>query len=327
LQWETVAMFNTAIEFSSSNGRFSGTVEWYRKNASNLYSNLPVDPTLGLNRSSITANVGKLRTTGLDLELTGRIITGKIKWTSSIIVNHSKDKLIKYFGFPSSGIGYNANGRVPLQGYSLQSLFAYRWAGLDPQTGEPTGFFNGEKSKSYNKITSGAPFTELRFMGSSIPTVEGNFTNSFSWKSFALTVSIKYRLNYFVKRPSISYEDLFTLGIGHSDFYQRWQKPGDENHTNVPVLDYAQNGIWDTFYNNAEIQVRKGDHIRLQFLRLSWSLDKKALRHLPVEGLVISANVSNSGILWKAAKDMDDPDNTGIRTPAMFNLGMNITLK
>jgi len=55
----------------------------------------------------------------------------------------------------------------------------------------------------------------------------------------------------------------------------------------------------------------RGDHLRLQDVRLAYDLDKKGWRHLPVAGVQVYAYAANLGLLWRANKLGIDPDYTG----------------
>src|SRR5690606_23322838 len=112
---------------------------------------------------------------------------------------------------------------------------------------------------------------------------------------------------------------------GHSDYALRWQEPGDEVRTNVPVNQYTTNANRDRFYNGASILVEKGDHIRLQYINLAYDLQDPINGIAGIKGLQLYFNASNLGLLWKANKADIDPDfNIGIstlKTPANYSLG------
>jgi TonB-dependent starch-binding outer membrane protein SusC len=58
--------------------------------------------------------------------------------------------------------------------------------------------------------------------------------NAFSWKSLTLSFNIIYKGGHYFRRTSIEYSPFVNdWKSGHKDFYLRWQKPGDEQFTNV----------------------------------------------------------------------------------------------
>ena len=71
---------------------------------------------------------------------------------------------------------------------------------------------------------------------------------------------------------------------------------------------YPDNGLRDAFYQNSNILVEKGDHIRLQDIQLSYDFNKHQLGKFPVKALRLYVYANNIGILWKANKYGIDPD-------------------
>ena len=83
LKWETNYNFNTGIEFSVLNGRLSGGFEFFSRYAKDLLFNRPLAASTGSN--SYPDNIGDMRNTGFEVELSGDIIrTSKINWNISV---------------------------------------------------------------------------------------------------------------------------------------------------------------------------------------------------------------------------------------------------
>ncbi|MCL8000803.1 hypothetical protein M8994_21675, partial [Brucella sp. 21LCYQ03] len=201
-------------------------------------------------------------------------------------------------------------GNVPISGVAgrpVYAVFAYPWAGLDSQNGAAQGSVDGEVSKDYRTIIgAGTTLEELEFFGSSIPTSFGSFINSFSYKNISLQVGISYKLGYWFRRGSIHYTNLMNSWRGHSDYGNRWQQPGDEDITDIPANMYSTDSQRDNFYAGSAALVERGDHIRLQYINLSYGLP------LQVAGkrqqILVYLNANNLGLLWRANKQGIDPD-------------------
>ncbi|MFY1045958.1 SusC/RagA family TonB-linked outer membrane protein [Chryseobacterium sp. GP-SGM7] len=325
LRWETVRMINAGLDFATRNNRISGSVEYFRKKGENLFGQVPLDYTIGL--TSLVWNVAGIEGSGIDVELRTININKAFRWQTTANFSTYKDKVTKYY--PSSTIARNfVLSSVPIsgiEGLPIYSIFAYQWAGLDPQNGDPRGYLNGEVSKDYAKIM-GADVKDLQYFGSAIPTVYGSLTNTFSYKQFTLDVGITYKLGYYFRRPSINYTSLFKDWVGHSDYALRWQKPGDEVFTDVPSNQYQTNSNRDAFYAGSAALIEKGDHIRLQYINLGYEINKKQWQQMPLKALQLYANISNLGILWQESKSGIDPDfNLGsyvVKPPVMYTLGL-----
>lgn len=325
LRWETVRMMNAGLDFATKNNRISGSVEYFQKKGENLFGQVPLDYTIGI--SSLVWNVAGIEGKGVDVELKTININKSFRWLTTLNFSTYKDKVTKYY--PSSTIARNfVLASVPIsgiEGLPVYSMFGYQWAGLDPQTGDPRGYLNGEVSKDYTNIMGG-DVKDLQYFGSAVPTVYGSFTNTFAYKQLSLDVGITYKLGYYFRKPSINYTSLFREWNGHSDYDQRWQKPGDEAFTNVPSNLYQTNSNRDAFYAGSAALIEKGDHIRLQYINLAYEISKRQWRGLPIKSLQLYANVSNLGILWQESKSGIDPDfnlgNNTLKPPMTFTLGL-----
>ena len=164
--------------------------------------------------------------------------------------------------------------------------------------------------------------------GPALPTYFGNVLNTFSWRNISLSANITYRLGYYFRRNTIAYNTLFASGAGHSDYVQRWQQPGDEKYTNVPSLVYPNPAYRDQFYTNSSITVEKGDHVRWEDVRLSYTLKKGMNSRTLFSQLQFYTYITNLNILiWKANKAGLDPDfPSGLRTPRAFAFGIKADL-
>lgn len=330
LRWETSRMMNVAVDFASQNNRIAGSVDFFTKKGSNLFGTAPLDYTTGV--TTLLWNVAGMQGKGVDVELkTGNLITGNFKWNTVLNLSTYRDEVTNYYRANSFASNYvSANGAsLPIsgiEGLPVYSMFAYRWAGLDPETGDPRGYLNGEISKDYTAITaSETGIEDLQYFGSALPTTYGSFINTLSFKDFSLDVGLTYKLGYWFRRSSINYTNLIVSRNGHSDFGQRWQQAGDEIRTNIPSFTGTADSSRDAFYSGSAVLVEKGDHVRLQFLNLNYSLNGDRWKNLPFRQAQLYASVSNLGILWRANKQGLDPDfsfgNAALRPVTTYTIG------
>lgn len=328
LRWEQVAMLNAAIDFNIKGGLFYGTIEVYHKRMKDLYGLSKVDPTAGLGRSMIIKNVGSMKGTGADIDLNAIVKARKFIWRPNLILSLYKDKVLRFYDEdmldPQAITGGTTVGR---KGYPVVSYFAYPYGGLDPATGDPRGYLDGNLSKDYMKIFNDTKLHALEYVGPMYPELSGSFGNSFSWNNITLTARITYQLGYYFRRKSIEYDGLFYELKGHADYYKRWQKPGDEQHTTVPSLQYPVANGRDMLYTLSRMPATKGDHVKLQYVNLSYDLNKIKLGNASCRSIQFYMVLSNPGIIWKANKDNIDPDNQLMKASASIAFGANITLE
>ncbi len=110
--------------------------------------------------------------------------------------------------------------------------------------------------------------------------------------------------------------------ILHTEYYDRWQKKGDEYRTDVPSFVYPASSAADLFYQNAEINVEKGGVLRLQHIRLGYRPFSKG----NWKDLKVTAMANNVGILWKASKRVPDPDYSLMPPSRSYSIGVNWNL-
>lgn len=329
LRWEKVGMSNIGIDFSTVNHTISGSIEYYFRKAEDLIGNSPLDPTTG--NPIFRGNTANMKGHGVDITLHTQNINKKHwKWMSSFLFSHTVDKITEY-KVQLNTIGFYLNNDFfnPLKGRPVHAVYSLQWMGLDPLTGDPQGWLNNQVSKDYGAIRNSSDFNNLQYSGPVNPTFFGSIRNTVGWKQLQLSFNITWKAGYYFRRTSINYDDLFSPNAkGHADFYRRWQKPGDENSTYVPSMQYPNNLFRDLFYLNSSVLVEKGDHIRLQDIRLSFDCSKEMLHLLPIQGLQFYVYANNIGILWRANQQRIDPDNiSGPLAPRTIAGGFKIDFK
>lgn len=324
LRWEKMKMFNMGLDFAFRGSRLWGSIEYFAKSNKDLFGVLPFAPSTGI--QIFKGNIASTKGEGIDITLNGKIIRRKFGWIATGLFSMAKDVVTDY---PELTIntGFLDGGLSPTKGKPLYGIASYRWGGLDPENGDPLGYLNGEKSKDYSKIISTATVDNLVFGGSSIPVYHGSLRNTFSYGQFSLSALISYRLGYFYHRESVVYGSNFGLGSmtggasTHGDYGLRWKNKGDELQTNVPSVPVLNVGGRDDFYKYAEILVEKGDHVRIQDIRVDYNFQKLATKG-PFKYLTVYGFVNNIGLLWKANRQKIDPDYQNMPLPRTYSIGV-----
>lgn len=330
LRWEKVGVLNLGLDFGLRGNRISGTIEAYRKEARDLLGFSPVDPTIGWPSGSLRINTGQLRTQGVDLELNTRNLTGTFAWETALIVSYSANKLTRYDSSQSRARIFLTGGNTiqPLVGKPVQYIMSYPWAGLDGASGDPMGYVNGRASNDYLAILNNTPVADLVYHGPAVAPWFGSLRNTFSWKGWELSALISFRMGYYFRRSTVDYTQLFNNWQGHADYALRWQKPGDEGHTHVPSMIYPANTNRDNFYTLSAPLVEKGDHIRLQDIRLSYRFPAAQLGKSPFRGLECYLYARNGGRLWQQSRVAMDADfGNELPDPLSLTFGIRTQLK
>ncbi|HEY0175976.1 MAG TPA: TonB-dependent receptor, partial [Pedobacter sp.] len=330
LTWEKSGQLNIGLDFAVVKQIISGSIEYYHKNNTNLFGRSLLDYTSGI--GSIVKNVASTKGNGWDIVLKSRNIDRTFKWFTNLNLSFNKDVIENYYVSSNASQFVYTNAISTQKGFPVYSIYSYKFAGLDPANGDPQGILNGKVSKDYDALTgNNLTFNDLAYSGSATPLIYGSMGNTFTYKNVSLSVALLYKFKYFFRKETINYSNFFSDSAGNSDYYKRWQRPGDENSTTVPSLVYPSDYTRDNFYSYSEATIDKGDLIRLQYINLNYDLvtarnsSKQAFKSLQ-----LYVNCANLGLIWRANKDGLDPEyygGTNIPTPKSYSVGVRATLK
>ncbi|RAJ06694.1 TonB-linked SusC/RagA family outer membrane protein [Chitinophaga skermanii] len=333
LRWERNGMFNIGIDYSILNNRVNGSLEYYHKINKDLMSEIAINPTLGsfghMDLSTYFGNIASTKGNGIDLNLNAVLLKQLVRWDATLLFSYTRTTITKYDITPTvanlmGAANAGAGGPItPQIGYPVYGIYSYRWGGLDPKTGDPRGYVADTLSKDYTAIQNSGNINDLVFNGSALPTYFGAFRNTISYKGASLSINISYKFGYYFRKNALEYYSLYNYWDGYGEYDQRWKEPGDESKTNVPSVPAKPNGSLsrDKFYANSEVNVLKGDNIRLQDIRFSYDLPnlgkKKGVLNLQVYGYI-----NNIGIIWRANKLNLDPDYFSLPPSRTYSIGL-----
>lgn len=136
IKWESTEAYNIGVDYGFANGRFNGSVDYYRKDTDDLIFTVPI--AAGTNLSNfLTTNIGSMKNSGLELSLSARLLDGGadgFKWTADFNAGHNSNELttINPFGDAAQRIltGGVAGGvgtliQVLTPGQPINSFYVY----------------------------------------------------------------------------------------------------------------------------------------------------------------------------------------------------------
>jgi TonB-linked SusC/RagA family outer membrane protein len=331
LRWEKTGILNFGLDFSILNSRLNGTLEYYTKNSKDLIVEFPVSPFYGVVNDNLIRNAATLKGKGVDLNLSGTILKTKdFSWNSALVVSYNTSEVTDS-RFESYSQYLNGTGTTPpIAGYNLNSVFAFRSAGLDA-TGRTQVY-----DKSGNIVNSNTALKEIddmKYMGTNVPAYYGSFSHTFTYKKLTLYILATYKFDYVLFKPTfgsyVSRYGQFNQYDLNSDIDKRWRNPGDEATTYVPGAQ-GMSGYSYVRYIYGENQVIDGDHIRFRELSLKYDLSDLINRGF-VRGAGVTFTARNLGFFWRKNKDGLDPDflpytgiNMKLPATAMYSIGFNV---
>ena len=333
LRWEQINTLNFGTDFRLFNNRINGSIEYYRKYASELLGSNLVDPTAGV-PTNFQRNYGAMQTWGWDIQIGSRNLEiGKFAWTSNLILNTSANKITRLNeNIPSRDNQY-VTSNIYEEGKSVDKIYALPWNGLNPENGSVLLYdANGAITNKYTAYFNGMKKSDFILAGNTVPKYSASLMNTFEWNGLSVSALIVGRFDYVFRRnshlPGGEFGNLLTPGY-HMDYFKRWKAPGDEKSTNVPAgvparlltADLTSSG---TYYQYSEALITKGDVIRLQDVTFSYSIPRALMKKWPVKTLRVYGYARSLGILWRANDVGIDPDypNTLYPQPKSYSFGI-----
>lgn len=298
LRPEKTAVTNIGIDFSLFGHKLSGSLDYYKKNSYDLLGNSILDPTTGFTRAEI--NTAEMTNKGIDLSLNGTILDRALKLDATLNIGYNKNTVTNVL-MPSITAATYIAGSNPVEGKPLSYMYSYRWAGLN-NNGEPQVYNAKDEVIGW----SGAEMTDskaLNYVGTLTPPFYGGLMLNMSYKGFTLTPQFTWKMGHVLRLP-VTRMDLY--GGATNMISQRWQKPGDEEHTNLPRV-YNTSSVpakWTRYYRMSDIWEGSASYIRLSSLTLSYDIPRKFLKGV-FTGAKITAQGNN---LWLWANNSYDID-------------------
>lgn len=299
LSWEKTRIINLGIDWAVLNNRLSGEIDFYDKRTTNLLGQAPVDPTTGF--TTVLSNIGELSNRGVELSLNStNISSGFFEWTTAFNITYNRNKLVDMYVEPPTS-AYQMISYDYWKGYPYGTVFAYKWAGLDPADGMPRVYDSA--GNIIRSITDIDTIDAVKFMGSTVPPVFGSLSNNFRYRNFDLSVNFIYNLGH-VMRNDVNGTYSYRLSDNlHNDFALRWKQPGDEAFTDIPAYYSLRNTSINEsdvlyLYRYADINVVSASYIKLREVSLGYRIPASACRALHVQNIACRLQASN---LWTIA--------------------------
>jgi len=323
LKWESVGTLNLGLDAGFFKERLTISFDYFKKKASDLYGPDEMDPTAGISLN-IIKNVAEISASGIDLDLNIHTIKrANFDLNLQFNISQNKDRVVQYYLKNKRGFSFIMPRIISaIEGNPVYGVYSYESRGLDNE-GNPIGIVDGYISTDYRAILN-TEIKDMQFAGPVLPAWFGSAGSTIRFKNLSLDFRLLYKLGHFVRTKSINYYKLFNQSITHSDYSNRWQKPGDELNTRVPSLVYPVNMNRELFNENTDYLVESGSHIRLQYIHLQYKL-QNAFRTKSTTNLFLNAD--NLGVLWKKTKIPLDPDYevdlNSFRPARQFSFGIN----
>ncbi|BBE16182.1 TonB-dependent receptor [Aquipluma nitroreducens] len=300
--WETIETKNVGIDFTVLKSRLSGSFDYYVKTNNNMLVNAQLPAVLG--GDAPTQNIGKLKTNGWDLLLGWNDKKGDFKYSISVIVSDSKNKLVELKGNDaySEGLVYAR------QGYSLNSYFGYEFDGIIQNEGQlaaykqlenvPTKLGLGDvmfkdldgdgKITAYGDPAKGTK-GDMKYLGNLLPRYTYSSNISLSYKRFDLNILLQGvgKRQGMVEGTSSSrpFFDIWDQPMKY--FYGKTWSPDNLNSKYPRIipgsLGWDELRDWD--WSTSSMRMNNYAYLKLKTLTLAYNIPKILCSKLKMESI------------------------------------------
>ena len=343
LRWEKTASYNIGIDFSIFKSAINLSVDYYYRKGTDLIGikNLPLENGF----SSMTINWASMENKGLEVNLqTRNITTQNFSWYTTFNFAYNYNKVLKDRTASTS--------KTPgLEGNPVGSIFAIR-SDVDPETGRIRIYPKGsDKAVTVEELfdmydDTGYGFYSYNtdpefardlyeYAGTSDAPFTGGFINTLTYRNWELNLNFAYNLGAHI-RTNPSY-DIVDFDPGHNtnrDILNRWTEnnhngklPALLNRNNYPA-DYYLFGNEVALYKNLDLWVKRLSYVRLQNLRLAYTVPQEWLRKFSINGATVAVEGRNLFVFGSSYKNYMDPESMGnlYSTPVAKSITFNLSL-
>ena len=312
LTWEAQKLFNVGFEFAVIDKRFTGTIEYWSRNNSNMLYNVPMPVTAGY--VSEPHNLGAITNKGIDIEVDAQIIyKNDLKWSVFANMTYYKGKITKMPDYTKATGGIKQNSSILKEGGSLNQIWLVEYAGVDKETGEALYYKNPEDNdRTTTAVYADAKQTDL---GSATPKVYGGFGTSVEAYGFDLSASFSYQLGG--KSYDGTYQEVMHTGkqIGRNwstDILKAWTP--DNKDATIPRINSAD----DHDQKHSSRWIVSSNFLSLNNLSLGYTLPYRLTQKIQVDKLKLYVSADNLFLL--SARQGFDPRQTQNNFAAGFGI-------
>ncbi|SOE20019.1 TonB-linked outer membrane protein, SusC/RagA family [Spirosomataceae bacterium TFI 002] len=329
LQWETIENYDVAVEYSLFNNLLDGSVEYYRRNSSDLLYNLPIALSNGQN--AYPANIGDMYNDGFEFMLTANLMRKKdFSWSLTAMASTQNNKITS---LPDPVV---VGSQRWIEGRSRYDFWVLHTAGVDAETGDQLYYkyeFDGASGETVPVLDNGVHATtndwqdtERAYVNaSSVPDILGSFSNSLNYKGF----SLDFLFNYGIGGDILDFGYAAMMHSGnygsslHPDILNAWRQPGDI--TDVPRMENGNNNI----RTESSRFLTDASFMSFRNLNFGYNFGSDVAKKLGMSGLRISVTGENLK-LWSKRVGLNPqyelngtPSGNDFNPARFFTLGIN----
>ncbi len=278
LTWETTKQLNMGVDFGLFNDRLYGTFDYYVSNTEDLLLNVNVPSSTGF--ASVLTNIGEVRNSGFEAQVTSRNLVGDFDWSTDFSIGKNSNEVIRLGpeGDPILASGAAGVRHITQVGGEVGAYFGYVTDGVYMSQAE---IDNGPIDMEGNPTVGDLRFKDINNdgvinaddrteIGSYNPDFTWGIQNRFSWKGldvgFFFNGVVGREIMNLTRRHMEAEGNFNAYGNIVGKYYVSPEQPGDGLN---PKPDRESHGGGT---RPSTRQIEDGSYTALKSITLAYSL-------------------------------------------------------
>lgn len=295
LTWEKTTQYNVGVDFAFFNGRFSGTIDWYRTKTKDLLLNMTIPSLNGY--TATQANVGRTAGHGWDIQLNSiNIDNPDFTWSTGLTFSLDRCHIEEL----NNGILEDVNNRW-FVGEQLGVFYDYVYDGIwktsEKEEAAKYGRNPGDiRVKDLNNDGEINANDDRKIVGTVRPDWSAGLTNTFRYKDFDFSFFIFSRWGFTVPAGQVTLDGRYMMR--DLDY---WVEGINED-----AEYYAPKYNMGDAYSSS-MNYQKGSFIKVRNINLGYTIPEKVLKGLGagISNVRIYAQVKNPFFIYKSCDWLD----------------------
>jgi len=300
ITWETNTNFNMGFEFALFRNKLTGSLEFYKRNTTDMLFAFSVAPSLGY--TSIYKNIGDMYNSGFELDLQYNVIRNKnVNWDIHLNAATVRNRITKldddlmnttYYDFDGKEYkGFVSSGFIS-EGLSRYTYRMKKYAGVDSETGLSMWYYDevekdddGKETRVHKTTTewNNADYYVIKDK-TGIPDLFGGFGTSVQAYGFDFAINFSYQIGGYMEDGT--YEQFMaspTSGSAgynfHKDLLKSWT--AENANSNVPRFQFGD------IYSSASSTrfLTNASYLNCENINFGYTLPQSLTRRAAIEKL------------------------------------------
>lgn len=302
IKWEMTTEYNAGVDFTLFNGRLNGSFDIYHRKTDGALAPAPIALEFGI--GTFYSNILDLTNNGFEFSIGGDVVRTKdFTYNTMLSISSNRNKITKLNGSTLDMMHQD----LYMEGHAMGTVKGYKVAGIYQSQDQISKLNEQAMAKGYGFYQNGAAVGDYMFadtngdgfiseadrtaIANPEPKVFGGWSNTLSYKNFALSMLFQYQLGgdayYSTMQESAS--GAIGMSILREMYGNTWTP--DRTDAKYAKLMWMPNAYTNTQANDR--YVYSNSYFRLRNITLSYTFEPAWLERLHVSGASVFFTATN----------------------------------